>query len=181
MGIRGVDLLSTTPRPMVLPRFETDSTIDLANALRTQGLTAIFDPATRSFQAIATDVDLFFGQAVQQATITVGEQGTVAAAVTEFGLSGTSAPVGPEHQFIADRPFLMIVQENTTGWDLFQTVVRSIDRPLTPVGARPPGLNSHSPTIGLERNRAGLSPGSPTGRRSRPRCQFPQDRGQPWC
>jgi hypothetical protein len=27
----------------------------------------------------------------------------------------------------SDRLFLMIVQENTTGWDLFQTVSGSID------------------------------------------------------
>jgi serine protease inhibitor len=125
----GAALATTAPSSVgvVLPRFETDSTINLADALRARGLTAIFDPATRSFQGITTAVDLFLGQAVQQATITVGEQGTVAAAVTELGLSGTSAPLGPEHQFIADRPFLMTIQENTTGWDLFQTVVRSID------------------------------------------------------
>ena len=112
---------------VVPPRFETDSTIDLAAALRTQGLNAIFDPNTRSFQGTTTVVDLVVGQAVQQATITAGEQGTVAAAVTEIGLSSTSAPLGSEHRFIADPAGLMIVQENTTGWDLFQTVMRNID------------------------------------------------------
>ena len=66
------------------------------------------------------------GEAVEQATITVGEQGTVAAAVTEIGLSATGIPQEPEHRFVADRPFLMVVQETMTGWDLFQSVVRSI-------------------------------------------------------
>lgn len=109
-----------------LPRFETDSTIDLSAALRAQGVSAIFDPATRSLEGISSTVELFVGQAVQQATITVGEEGTVAAAVTEIGVATTALPPTPDHQFIADRPFLMVVQESSTGWDLFQTVVRSV-------------------------------------------------------
>jgi serine protease inhibitor len=122
-------LATATPSSVavVLPRFETDSTINLIDVLSGQGLTAIFDPASQPLQAITTDVDLFVGQAVQQATITVGEQGTVAAAVTEIAVGDTGAPPEPEYRFIADRPFLMIVAETTTGWDLFQTVVRTID------------------------------------------------------
>ncbi len=111
---------------VALPRFDTDATIDLSEALRARGLTAIFDAQSRSFEGIDPDEALFVGQAVQQATITVGEQGTVAAAVTEIGLSATGIGPEPEHRFVADRPFLMVVQETTTGWDLFQSVVRSI-------------------------------------------------------
>lgn len=115
---------AASPVEVVLPQFDTDSTIDLGRALRDQGLAAIFDADSRSLQGITTDVDLIVSQAVQQARIAVGEQGTVAAAVTEISAGTTSATPGPEHRFIADRPFLMIVQEDTTGWDLFQTVVR---------------------------------------------------------
>lgn len=67
------------------------------------------------------------GVPVGRTTITVGEQGTLAAAATEIAVGDTGAPPEPQHQFIADRPFLMIVEETTTGWDLFQTVVRTID------------------------------------------------------
>ena len=52
------------------------------------------------------------------ATLHRTRRGTVAAAVTEIGPSGTRAPLGPA---------VVIVQENTTGWDLSQTVVRNID------------------------------------------------------
>lgn len=111
---------------VLLPRFDIRSRIDLTSALRGQGLSAIFDPASRSFEGITTAVPLFVGQAVQQATITTGEQGTVAAAVTEIA-AATSGQPAPEHDFIADRPFLMIVAEASTGWDVFQSVVRSIE------------------------------------------------------
>ncbi len=111
---------------VALPRFDVTATIDLGDALRAQGLTAIFDPGTRPLERISTEAPLFVGQAVQQATITVGEQGTVAAALTEIAVA-MSAPPAPDHSFVANRPFLMVVQESTTGWDLFQTVVRSVE------------------------------------------------------
>lgn len=112
---------------VAIPRFETDSTVELTEVLRAEGLSAIFEDSSRSFQGISADVELLVGQAVQQATITVGEQGTVAAAVTEIGVAGTSAPPPPEHRFVADRPFLFLVQEQATGWDLFQAVVRGVE------------------------------------------------------
>ena len=110
-----------------LPRFDIRSRIDLANALSGQGLEAIFDRDSGSFERIATTLPLWLGKAVQQATITTGEQGTVAAAVTEIGVMAGSVQPAPEHAFVADRPFLMVVEETTTGWDLFQTVVRSAE------------------------------------------------------
>lgn len=66
---------------------------------------------------------LCVSQAVQQATLTLDEEGTVAAAVTEIGMAGTSAPLpAPELHF--DRPFLMVVAHAETSWPLFLAAVR---------------------------------------------------------
>lgn len=123
----GLDAAAPSSVAITLPRFDIRSRIDLGAALGALGLTAIFDAGSQSFEGISTDVPLYVGQAVQQATITVGEQGTIAAAVTEIGVMAGSAPLTPEHTFVADRPFLMVVAEAATGWDLFQTVVRTVE------------------------------------------------------
>lgn len=123
---QALDSAAPSSVEVALPRFAVESRVDLVDALTAQGLSAIFDPRSRPLEGINPDADLHVQQAVQQATITVGEEGTIAAAVTEVGVAGTSAPPPPDHVFIADRPFLMVVQEVTTGWDLFQAVVRSI-------------------------------------------------------
>lgn len=106
---------------ITIPRFEIESDIELTEALRNLGYSAIFDPTTRPLDGIA-DAELFVGQAVQQAVIKVNEAGTVAAAVTEIGVGTTAAPVA-EEVFQADRPFLMLIEADRTGWDLFQAVV----------------------------------------------------------
>ncbi len=108
---------------ITIPLFEIESDIKLTEALRNLGYSAIFDPTTRPLDGIA-DAELFVGQAVQQAVVQVNEAGTVAAAVTELGVSTTSAPIADE-TFRADRPFLMLITADETGWDLFQAVIRA--------------------------------------------------------
>ncbi|GAA3645661.1 serpin family protein [Microbacterium marinilacus] len=67
--------------------------------------------------------DLCVDQAVQQAVLSVDEAGTVAAAVTELGMTESSALVGQELAF--DRPFLFTVSHDETGWPLFLAAVRA--------------------------------------------------------
>ncbi|MBN9613333.1 MAG: serpin family protein, partial [Actinobacteria bacterium] len=66
---------------------------------------------------------LCVGQAAQQATLQVGEDGTVAAAVTEIGVVFASGRIGGQPlQF--DRPFLFTIVHEETGWSLFQAAIR---------------------------------------------------------
>ncbi len=117
----------STARVMLsLPRFTIDSSTELRDILESVGVRAIFDPAAQALEGISPGNDLHVGQAVQQATITVGEQGTVAAAVTEIGVAGTAAPQ-IDVVMVVDRPFLVVIEETTTGWDLFHALVRSVE------------------------------------------------------
>ncbi len=67
--------------------------------------------------------DLCVDQAMQQTVLKVDEEGTVAAAVTEIAVMGTSATLY-ERYMAFDRPFLFTVVHSETGWPLFLAAVR---------------------------------------------------------
>ena len=60
--------------------------------------------------------------AAQSATITVGEKGTVAAAVTQIPTI-TGLPGAPPESFDADRPFVYQIVDTSTSLPLFLGVV----------------------------------------------------------
>jgi serine protease inhibitor len=73
---------------------------------------------TADLSGISTAERLFVSQASQQATLTVDEAGTVAAAVTELGMAGSGMPEEPVRLSV-DRPYLFRIAEAETGWTLF--------------------------------------------------------------
>ena len=53
-------------------------------------------------------------QVIQEATITVGEKGTVAVAAT--GIQGIAISAEPQRiQVVANHPFAFVIMDNTTG------------------------------------------------------------------
>lgn len=84
-----------------LPRWETDTVIDLAEALPALGLERVFS-WTGELDGVFRDA--FVSGAAHAATITVAEKGTVAAAVTQIDAEAGSAPV-IEVELHVDRPF----------------------------------------------------------------------------
>ncbi|MBJ2121146.1 serpin family protein [Arthrobacter sp. MSA 4-2] len=99
-----------------LPRWESDSAFDLLPLLRRLGLRETLGGAP-DLSAIQPDAAV--SAAAQAASITVGEKGAVAAAVTQFELMATSVPVDPELVVEIDRPFLYAVLHEATGLPLF--------------------------------------------------------------
>jgi serpin B len=69
-----------------------------------------------------TDGNFFISRVTQKTYIQVDERGTEAAAVTEIGIRGSAGRPGyeiPYKMFRADRPFLFLIQESSTGTILF--------------------------------------------------------------
>lgn len=102
-----------------IPRFriETRST-DMIPLLRNLGLTTIADEGKADFSRLASQriaVDLVRHTAM----IAVDENGTEAAAVTDSGMRVVSAIEAPPVEFRANRPFLFIVDDRSTGAILF--------------------------------------------------------------
>jgi serine protease inhibitor len=71
------------------------------------------------FSNITTMANLFISRVIHQTFIDVKEEGTEAAAATIVEMVETSFPGGGPLHFVADRPFLYVIKENSTGAILF--------------------------------------------------------------
>ncbi|KAJ8383615.1 hypothetical protein AAFF_G00216880 [Aldrovandia affinis] len=107
--------LRRTKMDIFLPRFKIQNRFNLKSVLPSLGISDIFDPMGADFGGIAAEEGLYVSEAIHKAKIEVTEEGTKAAAVTAMVLLKRSrAPV-----FKADRPFLFLLREVSTGSVLF--------------------------------------------------------------
>lgn len=94
---------------------------DLRPALEGAGLEGLFsDP---DLSGISTR-GLAVGSAVQQATLRVDGEGTVAAAVTEVEMNAMAAEPEELPEFVVDRPYAFMVTDEATSWSLFMAAIR---------------------------------------------------------
>ncbi len=101
-----------------LPRFKQECEFGLNNAVANLGIRRIFAPG--NLGGIADDPNLAVSAIKQKTFVEVNEEGTEAAAVTIVGVLTTSAPSNPlPIPFYADRPFLYLIRERSTGAILF--------------------------------------------------------------
>jgi len=104
---------------LAMPRFEIESTIQLREVLEQVGVATAFTDRA-DFTGITTDEPLRISDVVHQATITVDEEGTEAAAATAVVVEAGAAPIEDEPiPFVIDRPFLFAVRDRPTGAVLF--------------------------------------------------------------
>jgi serpin B len=95
-----------------LPRFETDTDIDLKAVMTALGMPTAFNADKADFRDFC-NIPTCIGLMKQVAKIKVNEQGTEAAAVTAIEMASTGMP--KYFNFHADRPFLYIISEQSTG------------------------------------------------------------------
>ena len=103
-----------------LPRFDTDTELDLRPIMSELGMPSAFDPGKAEFPNFCeSDVaeNFYIGKMKQVAKLKLDEQGTEAAAVTVIGIETTSMP--ETATFYANRPFLYTISEQSTGLILF--------------------------------------------------------------
>ena len=108
-----------------IPKLDLKTSVTLNDPLQKAGLTSVFTDNPPALQYISTAESLVVSEVIQQGSIRVDEAGTVAAAVTEIGVRATMMPPEPEVSFVANRPYLMLITDTNTGWDLFQVLVNS--------------------------------------------------------
>ncbi|GAA2219682.1 hypothetical protein GCM10010413_07950 [Promicromonospora sukumoe] len=110
---------------LAMPTLELEPpTLDLAPALEQAGLGGLFDAPDLS--GISTAEQLRVSQVLQQAYLSLDEEGTVAAAVTEIAAETTSAmPEEPAVRMTVDRPYLLRIAHTETRLPLFLAAVRS--------------------------------------------------------
>lgn len=97
-----------------LPKFTFGFKELLNEPLTDLGLGEAFGPCA-NFSKIRPENDLFISRVIHQSFIDVQEEGTEAAAATIVEMSFTSIDDPIPVMFIADRPFLFVIRENSTG------------------------------------------------------------------
>jgi serpin B len=98
-----------------LPRFKIECEMNLNKPVMDAGMRLIF---SGGFDHIS-DISLAVSFIKQKTFVEVNEEGTEAAAVTVIEMEYTSGIGGSESSFIANRPFLYMIKEKSTGTILF--------------------------------------------------------------
>ena len=115
--------LSTRKVELALPKWETETAAELDGTLTRLGMGSTFD-GRGDFSALTPDPTFAVTRVLQQANITVGEEGTEAAAATAIvGEAGAVPPLEGAIDFVADHPFAFAIVHDPTGVPLFEGVV----------------------------------------------------------
>ena len=99
-----------------LPRFKIECELPLNRPVQNVGMKRIFDGGFTNI----SNRPLFVSDIKQKTFVEVNEEGTEAAAVSSISIRTVSITVTPERiPFFANRPFLYIIKEKSTGVILF--------------------------------------------------------------
>ena len=104
-----------------IPKFKTESSFRLIPSLEEIGISQVFQicPFDNMLQST---LPFRVGTVLHKATLSLDENGIEAAAATAIGIDAIAPPSYTQKEYIeftADRPFLYLVQERTTGIILF--------------------------------------------------------------
>jgi serpin B len=112
--------LRSTEVEVFLPKFKTTSQFQLADTLKSLGMTRAFEPSA-DFSRMSIEKDLFLSAVIHKAFVDVNEEGTEAAAATAMMATVGAAP-GPRPEppvFRADHPFVFLIRDERTEAVLF--------------------------------------------------------------
>ena len=118
-GLNFGEFLNTVPPTsgtVQIPRFEISQSLDLTKSLSLLGVTDLFGRSA-DLSGIS-DIPLFVSNANHVAKIKVDEEGTTAAAATAIAIARVTS-VSITWNFVADRPFIFFIVDNTSGVILF--------------------------------------------------------------
>ena len=101
-----------------LPKFETESYLELDGVLKSMGIKKAFAPDA-DFSNLTKDINnVYLVSSLQKTILSVDEEGTVAKTVTSVSAGGRVAIVH-ELEFHADHPYIYLIREISTGVCLF--------------------------------------------------------------
>ena len=105
---------------LTMPKFEFESDFSLKQALSALGMAEAFSGGA-DFSGITGNSDLFIGDVVHKAFVSVDENGTEAAAATAVIMLGSAPGPKPEEPVTVtiDRPYIFLIRDIETGAILF--------------------------------------------------------------
>ena len=102
-----------------LPRMDITTSVNLVETMTELGMPRAFDPMTAEIPDYC-NIPQYISNMFQVAKIKLDEEGTEAAAVTVIETTDTAIPDEPKlYEFHANRPFLYVISEQSTGVILF--------------------------------------------------------------
>ena len=103
-----------------IPKFKLETEYTLNDMLSDMGMDDAFKPGIADFSGMDGTKNLFISKVLHKAFVEVNEEGTEAAAATVIIMELTAAPGGVDPTtFIADHPFIFLIQQKDTGAILF--------------------------------------------------------------
>jgi len=108
-----VDRMPINDVALSLPRFTVEYGGEMNNVLKRLGISAMFS-ADADFSKLC-DTEVFVSKVIQKAKIEVDEEGSKAAAATGMELLATAIQDPQPIVFRADRPFIYVITERSTG------------------------------------------------------------------
>jgi len=102
---------------LTLPKFEFESEFSLVDTLAAMGMPIAFSGAA-DFSGMTGTSELFIGDVLHKAFVSVDEAGTEAAAATAVVMELTAMPEEPV-EVTVDRPFVFLIRDIETGAVLF--------------------------------------------------------------
>jgi serpin B len=102
---------------LTMPKFEFESGFSLVDALTALGMPDAFTGAA-DFSGMTGDRELFIGEVVHKAFVSVDEAGTEAAAATAVMMELAAIPEEPV-EVTVDHPFIFVIRDIETGAALF--------------------------------------------------------------
>jgi len=102
---------------LTMPKFEYASSFSLKDALTTLGMGVAFTPEA-DFSGMNGSRDLFIGDVLHKAFVSVDEEGTEAAAASAV-IMAMSAPPSQPIEFTVDRPFVFFIRDIQTSSIIF--------------------------------------------------------------
>ena len=101
-----------------IPKFTIESKFDLVDIMKGLGMTDAFEAGVADFSNMIENNpigELSLGLLLQKSKIIVNEEGSEASSVSIGGILVTSPSPSTPVLFQADRPFMYLIKEETTG------------------------------------------------------------------
>jgi len=112
-------LTKTTINVLKIPKFKLETEYTLNNILSDMGIKDAFNFGVADFSGMDGTNYLYISLVIHKAFVEVNEEGTEAAAATAIMMEAGAAFPPKTYTFIADHPFIFLIQQKETGAVLF--------------------------------------------------------------
>lgn len=99
---------------LTMPKFKIETSASLVKPLQQMGITKAFQENAELTKLTATGEPMHLSNAVQQASLEVNEEGSIATSLTSFSVVALSySPPVPDVEFLVNRPFIAMIVDRS--------------------------------------------------------------------